>query len=164
MKYPILFFSLLLGLSACDSVKSKQEKELRPNEIAHLDELSFRVDTLKDDQGQSRLSYGSEVIPNYYVLRSVQTDSTIDMHIFPDQRLYFIQANDTFYITKDSLLKDINNTYLNEAILQGLEPISLDGELEEYQFQFFVRKPFEEDRFNYELYYRNKTWQLIIVD
>lgn len=163
MKYPILLFGLL-WLLACDSVKSKQEKELAPREIAHTDELRFRVDTLKDEQGQSKLSYGSEAIPNYYVLSRVQTDSTIEMHIFPDQRLFFIQANDTFYITKDSLLNDINSAYLNEALLQGLEPISLDAELGEYQFQFFVRKPFEEDRFNYELYYRNKTWQLIIVD
>ncbi len=129
-----------------------------------MDELQFQKDTLKNEQGETALSYGSEAIPNYYVLSRVQTDSTIDLHIFPDQRLFFILAKDTFYITKDSLLNDINSAYLNEALLQGLEPLSLDADLGEYQFQFFVRKPFEEDRFNYELYYRNKTWQLIIVD
>ncbi|TNE80348.1 MAG: hypothetical protein EP332_07805 [Bacteroidetes bacterium] len=164
MKYPILFLGLIGLFSACDSPVEPQMQTLRPNEIVHLDEQSFRVDTLIDANGIAQLSFGSEAIPNYYVMQKMQSDSTIDMHIYPDNRFFFIQASDTFIVTKDSLLKDIDQNYLNEALLQGLMPVSLDAETQDYLFEFYIRKPLEEDRFNYELHYQNKQWQLSIVD
>lgn len=156
----LVYFSLsLLTFSACNSANQNGSNERKAKEVYHVDELEFQVDTFVNEMNWS---YGSKAIPNYYILAQNITDSSMEAHIYADQSLFVIQDKDTINVTKDSLEKDINDAFLNEALLGGLEPAFLSKE--ESAFLFYVKKPLEDFRYNYELVSKDGIWRVQIVD
>ncbi len=163
MKWTLALFAL--AFMACDS-KTDSKSETEPQEktareVDHRDEISFSVDTVISGVV---INYRLEPIPNYYVVTPIETETSREAHIYRDQRLVVKIDEDSIVITKDSLLRDINQEFLNEAILQHLQPISINPENGTYVFEYGPGKPFEDFFYRYELNYANGKWDNRIAD
>jgi len=151
-------FLIFIPLAACTDNSTGPKA---PLEIDHTEELSFRVDTTISEVP---VSYRIEPVPNYYVISSVQTDTSVEAHIYKDQRIVVKINNDSFVVTKDSLERDINDAFRNNAVLDHLKPMVLDPVNREYLFEYGLRKPLEEFFYRYELLYTNGVWVNYIAD
>ncbi|MBI1221006.1 MAG: hypothetical protein GC180_00245 [Bacteroidetes bacterium] len=164
MKHCLFLISIIVLLAACGGNENEPFKKT-PLEISHFDEDLYHFDTLIVDQADSnKFSIDLSPIPGYFVLGQNESDSFIEAHFYQDLALVIRKNNDSLYITKDSLINFVNKDYLNEALLEDVHLMIFEPSISMYLIEFAVRKPWENDRFHFQVLMHNDAHQISIVD
>lgn len=164
MKKVVLFSLGVLLLYACkDEVKEPVTRQTR--EITHAGEGSSHWDSLwVSGKDTVLISFSLEPIPSNFVVANTESDSFVDMHVYEDKRLRIAIGEREWLVVKDSLLKDINKEYLDEALIEDLQLMVFQPDAGLYLFEFSVRKPMEKDVFHYQGQLLNGELELTISD
>ena len=131
----------------------------------HGADVQYSFDSLHIE-GKDTLDFelALKPIPNHFIMAQGETDSFIETHIYPDLSLLIRQNKDTLLITKDSLLQFVNESYLNEALIEDINLILFEPSRPFYLIEFAVRKPNESFQFHFQALVEGKDFLISIVD
>ncbi len=165
MNYPSLLLPVLLTLFSCsDPAPAPVQKKLV--EISHPGEYEFSTDTLLLDGNMMGLpvSLSLRAVPDHFVAASLEKDSTIEMHLWPDKQIQVELGGKSFIINKDSLKSFVTADYLNEALITGCEVVNYDVTGREISCIITVKKPTEDFAFRFMLNLSPSLYQIQTVD